>query len=175
MQELLDIAQKKYDAGAVPQMDVIHAKMTLNQLLIQVNSANTRVYIARYNFNKLLNSVNFDSKEDYLPEQQYFISLLTPKPMDNMPDFKTLLDTAVQKRLELKNAQKDIDVAQKKSYFSYKATNLPDIELGGGYMFVPSQMATSETLAQGAYVMGNITNIHCFINIHQKLKMQNSK
>lgn len=158
LEELLYIAQKKYDVGAVPQMDVIHAKMTLNQLLIQVNSANTDVYVARYNFNRLLNSTNLDTKEDYLPEQKDFIQVLTPKPIEKMPEFNDIANIAFQKRLDLKNAQKDIEVAQKNLTLTIRQ-RVPDIELGGGYMFVPSQMATSETLAQGAYVMGNITNI----------------
>lgn len=167
--ELLDIAQKKYDAGAVPQMDVIHAKMTLNQLLIQVNSANTEVYVARYNFNRLLNSQNYDSLEDYLPEQKEFISLLTPKPVEKMPDFNELLNIAIQTRLDLKNAQKDIDVAQKNLTVTIRQ-RVPDIELGGGYMFVPQQMATSNSLAQGAYVAGNITNIPLLYQYSPEIK-----
>lgn len=160
LQELLDIAQKKYAAGAVPEMDVIHTKMALNQLLIQVNSANTDVYLARYKFNMLLDpqKESYDSVEDYLPEQNEFISLLTPKPLEKMPSFEELLNIAFAKRLDLKNAQKDIEVAQKNLTLTIRQ-RIPDIELGGGYMFVPSQMATSETLAQGVFVSGNITNI----------------
>lgn len=160
LQELLEIAQKKFEAGAVPQMDVIHAKMTLNQLLIQVNSANTDVYIARYKFNILLDptKTNFDTMEDYLPEQNKFISILTPKPTDKIPSFEQLFAIALQKRIDLQNAQREIDVADKNLKLTIRQ-RIPDIELGGGYMFVPSQMATSETLSQGAYAMGNITNI----------------
>lgn len=169
LQELLDVAQKKYNAGAVPEMDVIHAKMTLNQLLIQVNSANTYVYVARYNFNRLLNSTNYDTREDYLPEQQDFIYLLTPKPVDKMPDFETLFQIAVEHRLDLKNAQKDIDVAQKNLTMVIRQ-RVPDVELGGGYMFVPPQMATSGTLAQGTYVMGNITNIPLLYQYSPEIK-----
>lgn len=169
LQELLDVAQKKYNAGAVPQMDVIHSKMTLNQLLIQVNSANTQVYIARYNFNKLLNSINYDSIEDYLPEQNGFISLITPHPLGKTPTYNELLDLALQKRLDLKNAQKEIVVAQKNLTVIIRQ-RIPDIELGGGYLFVPSQMSTSETLAQGVYVMGNITNIPLLYQFTPEIK-----
>jgi len=160
LQELLYVAQKKYAAGAVPEMDVIQAKMTLNQLLIQVNSANTDVYISRYKLNMLLDPVkgNFDSIEDYLPEQNKFVSLLTPKSIEKMPSFEDILNIALDKRIDLKNAQKDIDVAQKNLTLVIRQ-RVPDIELGGGYMAVPSAIATSNTFAQGAYVMGNITNI----------------
>lgn len=158
LQELASVAQRKYEVGTAPQMDVIQAKMTLNQHLIQLNSATTDVLVARYKFNMLLNSCNFDTQEDYLPEQNDFIFLLTPKPIEKMPDFCKLAEITINKRLDLKNAQKDIDVAQKNLTVVIRQ-RVPDIELGGGYMFVSPQMATGGTLAQGVYAMGNITNI----------------
>lgn len=169
LQDLLDIAQKKYDAGAVPQMDVIHAKMTLNQLLTQVNTANTGVYVARYNFNKVLNSINYDTKEDYLPEQNGFISVLTPKPTEKMPDLQTLEEIAVQKRLDLKNAQKEIDVAQKNLITIVKKL-IPDLEVSGGYMYVPGVLATANRTTQGVVFLGNITNIPLFYQYTPEIK-----
>lgn len=171
LQELLYVAQKKFDAGAVAEMDVIQAKMTLNQILIQVNSANTDVYIARYKFNTLLDPMdcNFDSQEDYLPVQNEFVSMLTPKPLGKMPSFDDILKTALEKRIDLKNARKDIDVAQK-NLVTVVRQRVPDFELGGGYMFVPPQMSTSETFSQGVYLMGNITNIPLFYQYTPEIK-----
>lgn len=169
LQELLWVAQKRFDAGAAPEIDVIHAKMTLNQLLIQVNSANTGVYVARYNFNRVLNSKTFDTKEDYLPEQNEFISLLTPKPTSKTPDFQELLNIAIDKRLDLKNAQKDIDVAQK-NYVVVVRQRIPDIELGAGYMFVPASKATDERFSQGMYIGGNIINIPLLYQYSPEIK-----
>lgn len=158
LQELLIVAQKKYDAGAAPEMDIIQAKMTLNHLLIQENSARTEVLVARHNFNKILNSRNLDTKEDYLPEQKDFIFLLTPKPVEKMPEFSEITDIALSKRIDLINAQQSIDVAQK-NLVTVVRQRIPDVELGGGYMFVSPQLATSGTLAQGVFLAGNITNI----------------
>lgn len=160
LQELLYIAQKKYEAGAVPQMDVIHTKMTLNQLLVQVNTANTNIYTARYKFNMLLDPFDsyLDTMEDYLPEQQDFISILTPSPTEKMPTFDELFNIALQKRIDLQNAQRDIDVAQKNLIVVIRQ-RIPDIELGGGYMFVSPQLATSGELSQGVFAVGNINNI----------------
>jgi len=169
LEELLDVAQQKYEAGAVPQMDVIQSKMTLNQLLIQVNSANTYIYVTRYYFNSLLNSQNFDSLEDYLPEQKEFISLLTPNPLDNLPSFEDLFAIAVQHRLDLKNAQKDIDVAQKNLVLVARQ-RIPDIEIGGGYLFVPQALATDSQYSQGAYAIGNITNIPLLYQYSPEIK-----
>jgi len=171
LKELLDVAQKKYDAGAVPEMDVIHAKMTLNQLLIQFNSANTDVYIARYKFNMLLDpfKCNYDSVEDYLPEQKEFISMLTPKPTDKMPTFEELLKIAIANRIDLKNAQKDIDVAQKNLVLVARQ-RVPDIELGGGYTFVPQALATDDKYSQGMYFAGNIVNIPLLYQYSPEIK-----
>lgn len=167
--ELLNVAQMKFDAGAVPEMDVIHAKMTLNQLLIQFNTANTNVYVARYNFNKLLNSTNFDSKEDYLPDQKDNLFLLTPKTTDKMPEFKELADIAVNKRLDLKNAKQDIDVA-KKNLAVIIRQRIPDLEIGGGYIFVLDQMSSIDKNTQGVYVGGNITNIPLLYQYSPEIK-----
>lgn len=158
MQELVNIAQKKYEAGASPQMDVIQAKMTLNQLLIQVNSAKTEVLVSRNKFNFLLASKNFDSREDYLPEQKEFISMLTPNPSGKMPSFDELFNIALEKRLDIKVAQQDIDVARK-TLTTVERQRIPDFEVGGGPIFVPSQWSTTGNTTYGAYVGGNLTNI----------------
>lgn len=169
VQELLSIAQKKYDAGAVPQMDVVQAKMTLNQLLIQVNSAKTDVLVARYKFNLILGSTLYDSKEDYLPEQKDFIGLLTPKPTAKLPSYEEIYKIALAKRIDIQNAQKDIDVAEK-NYKVVIRQRVPDVEIGGGYIFVPSALATAERLTQGAYAAANITNIPLLYQYSPEIK-----
>lgn len=161
LQELVTVAQRKYDVGAAPQMDVIHAKMTLNQLLIQFNSAKTDVYIARFNFNLLLNSKNFDSQEDLLPSKTDFYKLLTPNVSGKIPDFDKIADIAMSKRLDVKNALQDIDVSRK-NLVTVVRQRVPDIEVGGGPIFVPAQWSTSGQTTFGGYIGGNITNIPLF-------------
>lgn len=169
LQELVNISQKKYEAGATPQMDVIQAKMTLNQLLIQVNSAKTNVLVARHKFNFLLESKVFDSKEDYLPEQKEFISMLTPNPSAKMPDFEKIYNIALEKRLDIKIAQQDIDVARK-NLITIVRQRIPDIEIGGGPIFVPQQLSTADRNTYGIYAGGNITNIPLFYMYNPEIK-----
>jgi len=169
LQELLDVAQRKYDVGAAPLMDVIQAKMTLNQLLIEVNSANTNVYSARYEFNRVLNSCNYDSQEDYLPEQQDVVFLLTPQPVEKMPEFNELLNVAFEKRLDLKNAQKAVDVAQK-NLVTVVRQRVPDIEIGGGVLNVPEQNSSIDQTSNGLYFVGNITNIPLLYQYSPEIK-----
>lgn len=169
LQDLLNIAQKKYEVGAVPQMDVIHAKMTLNQLLIQLNSARTDVLVARYKFNMILDAQGYDTKEDYLPEQKEFADMLTPKPYEKLPDFKTVEAIAMANRIDIKIAKQDIDVATKNLTVIIRQL-VPDIEIGGGYMVVPAGMATSGTTADGWYAIANINNIPLLYQYKPEIK-----
>lgn len=158
LQELLNIAQRKFEVGTAPEMDVIQAKMTLNQLLIQVNSARTDVLVARYKFNLILMSKDFDTKEDYLPTEKEFLDLLTPKSTNKLPNFNDILELALSKRYDIKNAKQDIDVAQKNLVVTVRK-RVPDIEAGVGGLYVPAGLATEGKATTGGLVLFNIQNI----------------
>lgn len=158
IQELLNIAQKKYDVGAVPLMDVVQAKMALNQSLIQLNSAKTDVLIARHKFNRIIFANDFDTLEDSLPQHDRFIALLTPSPSEKLPMFDCIAQIAMARRLDIQNAQKDLDVA-KKNLTVIIRQRIPDIEVGGGVIFVPAPLATAGRNTQGVDVVANINNI----------------
>lgn len=158
LQELLNIAQRKFEVGTAPEMDVIQAKMTLNQLLIQENSARTDVLVARYKFNLVLLSKDFDTKEDYLPEEKEFADILTPSPTSKLPPFEDILELALSKRYDIKNAKQDIDVAQKNLTVVVRK-RVPDIELGIGGLYVPAGLSTKGTATTGGLLLGNLTNI----------------
>lgn len=158
LQELVNISKRKFEVGTAPEMELIQSKMTLNQLLVELNSARKDVLVARYEFNMILCSQGFDTKEDYLPEEKEFADLLTPKPSEKIPDFNCILNIARQKRFDLKNAQKEIEIAQKNLTLTIRQ-RVPDIEIGGGYMFVPQTLATDDQFSQGAYVALNVVNI----------------
>lgn len=158
LEDLLEIAQKKYEVGAAPEMDVIQAKMTLDQLITQVNTARNNINVSRYHFNKILGTTGYDTAEDYLPEEKDFIFLLTPKPQDKMPEFNKVSQLAFEKRLDLKNAKQEVDIAHKNLTLIIRQ-RIPDIEIGGGTIFVPSSLSTSNSNTLGYYVASNITNI----------------
>lgn len=158
LQELVNVAKRKYEVGTAPEMDLIQSKMTLNQLLVQLNSARKNVLVARYEFNMILCSQGFDTKEDYLPEEKEFADLLTPKPSEKIPDFNYIFNIAKQKRLDLKNAQKEIEIARKNLTLIIRQ-RVPDVEVGAGYMFVPQALATDDQFSKGAFLGLNIINI----------------
>lgn len=158
LQELLAIAQRKFEVGKSPQIDIIQAKMALNQLILQVNSAKTDVLVARYKFNLVLMSKDFDTKEDYLPEQKEFVEMLTPSSEGKLPPFEEILERALSKRLDVRNARQDIDVARKNLTVVIRK-RIPDIELGGGILSVPPSLSTSGNATTGALMLANITDI----------------
>ena len=169
LQELLNIAQRKFEVGTVPQMDVIQAKMTLNQLLVQVNSARTDVLVARYKFNLVLLSKDFDTKEDYLPEEKEFVDLLTPKSTDKLPSFNDILELALSKRYDIKNAKQDIDVANKNLTVTIRK-RIPDLELGAGGLYVPATLTTKGSATTGGLLLFNITNIPLLYQYKPEIK-----
>lgn len=169
LQELLNIAQRKYEVGAVPQMDVIHAKMALNQLLIQLNSARTGVLIARYKFNLLLQSKEFDTQEDYLPQQKKFVDMLTPNSTEKISAFDNIADYALTTRLDIKIARQEVDVAQKELVVTIRK-RIPDIELGGGFMFVPPNLATAGNATTGVLIAGKVANIPLLYQYSPEIK-----
>lgn len=169
LQELLNIAQRKYEVGAVPKMDVIHAKMTLNQLLIQLNTARTAVLIARYKFNLLLVAREFDTQEDYLPQQKKFVDILTPNSTEKMPAFDTVADIAMSNRLDIKNARQEVDVAQKNLTVVIRQ-RIPDMEIGAGFLFVPQGLSTAGTATSGALIAGKFVNLPLLYQYSPEIK-----
>lgn len=158
LQELLNIAQRKFEVGKTPQIDIIQAKMALNQLILQVNSARTDVLVARYKFNMILLSNDFDTKEDYLPAQKEFVDMLTPSSEGKLPPFEEILERALSRRFDIRNARQDIDVARKNLTVVIRK-RIPDIELGAGALYVPPTLATDGQTNTGALMLANITNI----------------
>ena len=169
LQELLNIAQKRYKAKKVSEMDLIQAKMALNKLLIQINLATKEIQVARYNLNKLLNSKYYDSEEEKLPSNDNFSVLLTPNPKEAVPSFEELFNVALKKRIDLQNAKKEIEIAQK-NLIVVARQRIPDIEVGGGYMFVSSALSTKDSITSGAYVGANLTNIPLFYQYSPEIK-----
>ncbi len=174
LQELLILAQKRYKANKCSQTDVIQAQIALNKLETEINSAKTLLNLRRNDFNKALNikentSVIYDTKEDSLPGETVFISLKTPDYNQKMPTFEEIEKRALDKRNDIKQAKQAVDIAQKN--FSVVARQrIPDIEVMGGYSFLPSTHADSGSFESGAYVGANLTNIPLLYSYKPEIK-----
>ena len=72
LKNLVDITQKRFNAGVIPESDILEVKLILNQMATQLNQANSQVLQARYNFNLVLNSnsnnkITYDVIDIFLP------------------------------------------------------------------------------------------------------------
>ena len=174
LQELLILAQKRYKANKCSQTDVIQAQIALNKLETEINSAKTLLNLRRNDFNKALNikentSVIYDTKEDSLPGETVFISLKTPDYNQKMPTFEEIEKRALDKRNDIKQAKQAVDIAQK-NFSVIARQRIPDIEVMGGYSFLPSTHTDSGSFESGAYVGANLTNIPLLYSYKPEIK-----
>ncbi len=174
LQDLLILAQKRYKANKCSQTDVIQAQIALNKLETEINSAKTLLNLRRNDFNKALNikentPVIYDTKEDSLPGETVFISLKTPDYNQKMPMFEEIEKRALDKRNDIKQAKQAVDIAQK-NFSVIARQRIPDIEVMGGYSFLPSSHTDSGNFESGAYVGANLTNIPLLYSYKPEIK-----
>lgn len=174
LEELLEIANTKSKHNQASRTDVIQAQIALNQISTKVNSANTAVSAARNDFNKALNvkdgsSVVYDTLEDNLPDETIFISLKTPDYNVKMPAFELIAQKALEKRLDIRAAKQEIDVARK-SLTVVTRQRIPDVEVFGGYSYLAHTKSDSGRYEPGAYAGAGISNIPVFYTYKPEIK-----
>ena len=176
LNDLLAIAKKRVAAGEVEEIDVIQTEIALNQLVIQVNSQKANVKSAMFAFNKVINSkensIKYDAQDDNFSDKDDFIALLSPKPLDKLPSFDSIMQNSLKNRYDIKIAKQEIEVA-KKNLVYVSRLRIPDIELQGGYSFITRGMSDSGAPVNGAYAGANIVNIPLFYSY--KPEIQNAK
>ncbi len=177
LSDLLAIAKKRVAAGEVEEIDVIQTEIALNQLVIQVNTQKANVKSAMYDFNKAINinnknNIKYDAQDDNFSDKDDFIALLSPKPLDKLPSFDSIMQNSLKNRYDIKIAKQEIDVARKNLVYVSRQ-RIPDLEVQGGYGFITSGMSDSGTAVNGAYAGANIVNIPLFYSY--KPEIQNAK
>ena len=157
---MLEQAQYLHKKGKVSEIDVLQAKLALNQIVTEVQAAGYEVKTALYEFNKVINSPEsfYDTLEekfttDYKP-------LLIPKVDATLPDFEHIDDT-INNRYDIKIALQQIDVAEKELLVVMKK-KIPDIELIGGYSYQNPGQSENGQFKHGAFVGANLVNIPFF-------------
>ena len=166
LNDLLAIAKKRVAAGEVEEIDVIQTEIALNQLVIQVNTQKASVKSAMYDFNKAINinnknNIKYDAQDDNFSDKDDFIALLSPKPLDKLPSFASIMQNSLKNRYDIKIAKQEIDVAKKNLVYVTRQ-RIPDLEIQGGYGFITRGMSDSGSAVNGAYAGANIINIPLF-------------
>lgn len=161
LQDLLEIAKKRYQAGAAPEMDVIQAEIALNQMTTQVNTAKVNVKSASFEFNKTINPKEktyliFDSTDSSFNDN--FIDLATPTPSSLMPNFDTIAEDSIKNRFDIKIAKHQIDIAEKNLKLVARQ-RIPDLEIQGGYGYQSRGMSDDGRFKSGAYASASLVNL----------------
>ena len=174
LEELLKIAQNKYKTNPSAQTEVIQAQIALNQLETKINTARTNVTTARNNFNKTLNlkentGIIYDTREDNLPDETVFISLKTPDFNAPVPDFDVIAAKALEKRLDIRAAKQEIDIA-KKNLTIVERQRIPDVEISGGYSYLPQSHSETGHFEPGAFAAAGINNIPLLYSYKPEIK-----
>lgn len=174
LEEFLYLSKKRLDAKEVLETDVIQAQIALNQIATQINTAQTAVKTARNDFNKVLNikqgdNVLYDAYENELPGETVFISLKTPDYNKTMPDFESFSKRALEKRLDVRIAKQDIEVARK-NLTVVSRQRIPDVEVFGGYGYQAKNHSDTGEFRAGAYAGANLYNIPVLYTFKPEIK-----
>lgn len=169
--EINRLVKERYKAGKASETDVIQSDISINHIKTQLNTARTNIMAARFQFNSVMDTDPiYDSIVESFEEDGHFDKLLTPSPKTQLPGFSDILALAEQNRYDLKIAQKEIEVA-KNNLKIQTSKRVPDIEIGGGYLFQPIGMSgEAGRYLNGAYVNANIVNLPILYNFAPEIK-----
>lgn len=169
--EINRLVKERYKAGKASETDVIQSDISINHIKTQLNTARTNIMAARFQFNSVMDTDPiYDSIVESFEEDVHFDKLLTPSPKTQLPGFSDILALAEQNRYDLKIAQKEIEVA-KNNLKIETSKRVPDIEIGGGYLFQPIGMSgEAGRYLNGAYVNANIVNLPILYNFAPEIK-----
>ena len=171
-EELLEIAKNRVKSHQAPDIDVIQAEIALNQIITQVNTARVNVKSALTNFNKMINDPNdivYDSKDNIFSEENNFAEMMTPPPDIQFPPFSLILKSALNNRYDIKIVKQEIDLAEK-NLTVVARQRIPDIELMGGYGYIPGSYADNGNFNNGAYAGASLVNIPLFYNYSPEIQ-----
>jgi len=165
VQRLLLIARKRFEAGAAPEADVLQAKLSRMQLEPQLKQVQNRLRTDRIQLNALLGQSpqkGIDVKDKSLFDLSVQKTELVPTLNAEFPPVDVLLARAYSKRLDLKTAQQQQEVARKQLNLT-KTQRMPDLQLTAGYVFstytnaqdIPLSLNGSQ--ANGVFVGATVT------------------
>jgi outer membrane protein, heavy metal efflux system len=120
--KLLTVTEKRFKAGAVPQLDVLKARLAASQAAVDLSVGKRRVLRAKQQLNILMGktsdaALSVPALPDYTSETAR--EILKAQKSDILPDFarpvpplQAFIERALQNRLELKSLDQQIRVNQ---------------------------------------------------------------
>lgn len=156
LKELIQIAQKRYDAGAAPQSEVVQATLSHNQIIPLQAQTDGRIRQDRIALYTLLGQsvpTDFELSDNTLPVSKGTLTIQIRKtrmaPELSLPSIDTLEKNAFAHRFDLQAATQQINVAKKQLTVT-RSLRIPNLDLGAGYVFLNTK---------GEYVQGVVTQL----------------
>ena len=170
LSDINTIVKQRYKNGMATETDVIQANISLNHVRTQLNTANTNIMSARFQFNSVMDTDPiYDSLVNTFEDDREFNQLLTPSPKSDLPDFNSILALAEQHRFDLKIAQKEIEVAKNNLKIA-TSQRVPDVEITAGYLYQPIGISGEGRFLHGAYAGASLVNLPLLYNYSPEIK-----
>lgn len=180
-QDLVKIAQTRFDAGAAPMADVIQARLALSQTITQKNQALSQIKQARLALNTLLSQSLFNDETTGYTVNDYGMFTLTAQKTEILPlpdspplDINPLYERALKNRPDLIAAMQQVKANQAQITL-LKAQRVPDPTVSPSYNYlkinskdVPASQA-GHTYLQGVGLQISV-DVPIFHNMGPELK-----
>jgi cobalt-zinc-cadmium efflux system outer membrane protein len=178
LKSLLDIAKKRFEAGAAPESDVVQASLSYNQLIPLQASADGRIRQARIQLNTLVGKklpANYDINDQEASSSKDMLHIRIQKnqlaPTLELPALDALTQSAFGQRYDFQAALQQVEVARKRVKVT-ESLRIPDLQVGSGYAFLYAPHNTMPHFNQGVFfTLG--TNLPIYHN--QKSELQRDR
>ncbi len=158
VQRLSHLAEAKYKAGKCEEVEVLQAKLAVDQFETLRNSSYARLRQASIELDYLLGynpNLDLDVEDNGLFKLSTKRTELVPPPDQPMPDLQYLLDQAFADRADLKSARQQV-VTTTSAIRLAKAQAIPDVLVGSGYVFSTYKKSAHVRQQDGAYLNINV-------------------
>ena len=171
-EELLRIAQNRVKSNQAPEIDAIQAEIALNQMMAQVNTAKAYVNTTLATFNKVINNpqnIIYDSIDKLFDEENNFDEIETPAPNSKFPETQFMVKKGLIHRFDIQLAKQEIDIAEKNLTVVLRQ-RVPNLQISGGYAYMPGRYTHSGNFNSGAYTGVSIEDLPVFYNYSPEIK-----
>ena len=171
LEELLKISNLNNKEKNRLDLDTIEARIALNQIITEVNKAKTNAKTARISFNRVINAqdTNYDSLDTNLSKENGITGINIPETSAKLPPFKSIEDSAIQNRYDIRIAKNQIELAKKKLTVVVRQ-KVPDIEIAAGYGYQTIGLADDNKHKSGAFLGANLVNIPVLYSYRPEIK-----
>lgn len=158
IQRLSHIAEARYKAGKSPEVEMLQARLALDQFETLRNTALSRLRQASIELDYLL-GYSPDRDLDVEDNGLFRLSLkrteLVPPPNEPIPALDQLLNEAYEQRPDLKAARQQVTTTNAAIKLA-RADAIPDVLLGSGWVFSTYKKTDNVRQQEGAYLNVNV-------------------